>query len=112
MVRYRRLFPNVAVVARYYRHYRRNPPMGGWPEFNAAVACALAGHGEAARNFFGLAMAGGHDDREWVTAFLTDSAYLSTISGDVEQFRSVIVERVRRTRELQKLSPVGEIKFS
>ncbi|MFN8424159.1 MAG: hypothetical protein U0470_12540 [Anaerolineae bacterium] len=106
--RYRRLFPNVPAVCRYYR---RNPPIGAWPRFNAAVACALAGHGDVARNFFRLAMAGGDDDRDWVREFDADAAHLSTIAGDVEQFRSVVVERVRRTREMQRLSPVDEIEF-
>ncbi len=107
--RYRAMFTDVRAVARYYSE---SLPTTFWPTFNAAVACGLVGAVEQARRFFLNVTGLKGDDRDWVLAAQADAEQLSTIAGDPIRFHEVVAERVRRTRELQKLPPVAVVDFS
>lgn len=98
--RYRKMFANVEAVARYYI---RSGPEGFWQKFNAAVACALADQSKDAHRQFSELRRFGHDSRDWVVAALSDAKHLDSIADDIVRFRDIVLERVRRTRELLKL---------
>lgn len=104
---YRKRFPRIDEVCNYYL---RTDPVGLWPNFNAAVACALAGRVSEARAFFAK-VAKEHDDREWVLAARAEAEELSSIMADSEQFRGLITDRVRKTRALQKLPHIPTVDF-
>jgi hypothetical protein len=105
---YRSLFPNVGAVSSYYLSHR---PDGFWENFNAAVACALAGRPEDAQRFFNHVTESSDDDRDWVLAAQSDAKHLSAAASHTERFRQAIAERVRRTRELHTLPPVSRVDF-
>jgi len=106
--RYRRLFPNVDAV---YSYYLCHHPTGFWPNFNAGVACALAGQPKNAQRFFSQVTESKEKVLDWFLAAQADAKQLSALAPDAERFRRAVADRVRRTRELQKLPPVSRIDF-
>jgi hypothetical protein len=103
--RYRRLFPSVMAVSKFYLSC--DPP-DGWPVFHAGIACALAGKLAEARRFFNNLIEDKDDDRDWVVELQADAEYLSALAVDGERFRQVVIERVRQGRDLLKL-PVPQL---
>jgi hypothetical protein len=71
------------------------------------VACGVAGDGAAARRFFRSVIEPKDDDRDWVLAAQADAEQLDRVVRDVRGFREIVGERVRKTRELQKLPSVS-----
>ena len=106
--RYRRLFPNVAAVCRYYL---RHPPNGFWPNFNAAVACALTGKPKDAQRLFSQLTESKEKVLDWFLAAQADAKQLGSLASNTELFRQTMADRVRRTREFQKLPPVSSVDF-
>jgi hypothetical protein len=105
--RYRELFPDIKAVADFYI---RKPPVIFWPSFHAAVACAAAGQVKEAERFF-KNVTDFDDKRDWVVAAQAEAVALMSIASRPDEFRAVLVERVQRTRALQRLAPAGSIDF-
>jgi len=106
--RYRRLFSSVTAVSNYILFHR---PVGFWPSFHAAVACAVAGQPDDAGIFFGNMTEPKGNDPGWMLAAHTDAAQLRAIAADTERFREVTADRILRTRELQKLASIESVDF-
>jgi hypothetical protein len=106
--RYRSLFPDLAAVANYYH---RHPPESFWPNFNAAVVCALAGQQDDAQRFFRRVVEPKDDDRNWVLTAQADAEHLRLLAPFTERFRKTIAERILQTREHLRLPPVSHITF-
>jgi hypothetical protein len=106
--RYRRRFPNVGKVCRFYAWH---PPVGLWANFHAGIACALAGRPKRALRFFDRVMREADKGIDWMVAAKVDAQHLAAIAGEREEFRQTIGERVRRTRDLLKLSPNSALSF-
>ena len=109
VTRYRELFSSVDAVARYYLS---DPPKGFWFTFHAAVACALTGRAQEARNFF--AVFNGFKDEygsTYVREAQEEAKQLLAIVEDTMRVRDMIAERIRRTRELQKLPAINSLAF-
>jgi hypothetical protein len=108
VARYRKLFPNVHEVC---VHYLRQKPTGFWPNFHAAVACALAGEGDEARRHFKQVADWDAGNREWFIKEQAEARFLSAIVDDVARFRAVVAERVHLARKLQKLPILKTLNF-
>jgi len=104
--RYRELFSNIANVCDYYV---AREVANGWPCYHAAIACALANKLDVARALF-KRFAEPKDNNEFVANAQDDSRFLASLVGR-HQFREVMADRVRQTREIQKLPAVGAIGF-
>jgi hypothetical protein len=104
--RYRKLFPNIAKVCEYFLGQEL---ANGWPCYHAAIACALANKLDVARAFF-KRFAEPKDNNEFVANAQDDSKLLASLVG-THQFRELIADRVRQTREIQKLPAVAPISF-
>ena len=92
----------------YYLWHR---PEQFWPSLDAAVGCALAGRADDARRFFNQVTEPDDDNRGWVVAAQCDARNLSALAADPMHFREVIAERVRRTRQVQKLPSISSVDF-
>lgn len=99
VARYRTLFQTVQMVSRFYLNRR---PDSFWPSFNAGVACGLAGHWPAAREFFARVIQT-DDNRAWALAAREDATRLDSLVNDKNAFRELVLGRVVRTRQMLKL---------
>jgi len=106
--RYRSLFSNISSVCRYYEQHH---PDGFWPTFNAGIAYALAGQPEKAELFFRNVMLQRDDNHDWVLAAQDEAKKLSAAAPETAKLRDMIVKRIQRTRDLQKLPPVSHFDF-
>lgn len=110
---YRQLFPNINEVC---KHCLQQDLSGLWAPFHAAVACALAGNPDEARRLFrrvlDIAQSSWPANTDWVTAAQADAAQLATIASDSALFRQIVVDRVHRTRDLQKLPTIATVGFA
>jgi hypothetical protein len=104
--RYRALFPNIANLAEYYSG---QDLASGWPCYNAAIACALSNKVDVARSLF-KRFAEPRADNEFIANVQDDSKLLASLVG-THQFCEVIADRVRQTRETQKLPAVAHFSF-
>lgn len=106
--RLRNLFLTIAAVRDYFE--RTTDGAGLWQWFDAAVACALSGRPEHARELFKKVVSV-KEDRDWVKEAQSDARQLSALIFRPEQFHETIVERIRKSRELQKLCPAADVAF-
>ena len=104
--RYRALFPNIAKVCEYYQNQE---VANGWPCYHAGIVCALADKIEAARAFF-KRFAEPRDNNEFVANAQDDSSLLASLVG-TNEIRELLADRVRQTREIQKLPAVARLSF-
>jgi len=109
ILRLRSQFVSPADVCMYYA--KRADDVDLWQSFDVAVASALSGKTEQARRLFDKAINGNKDDYDWVRKARSDAEELSALALKPKRFREVIVERIRKTRELQKLRPIPELEF-
>lgn len=106
VTRYRALFPNIAQTCEYYL---QQDLTRGWPCYHAAIACALAKKDDAARSMF-QRFAEPKDNNSFVAAAQDESKQLALLVG-TDKFRDIIADKVRETREIQKLPEVAPISF-
>ena len=102
---YRSVFPDVRSVCDYY--IQRNVE-DIWANLHAGIACALVKEKGKADQFFNNVLES-RDGAQWEEAVRLDAAQLRLLSKDHEAFQSCIIERVKRTRALQKLPEVLEL---
>ncbi|HEY2786174.1 MAG TPA: hypothetical protein VGJ05_14500 [Fimbriiglobus sp.] len=106
VTRYRDLFPNIGKVCEYYLGQE---VANGWPCYDAAIACALANKFDDSHAFF-KRFAEPSDNNAFVANAQDDSRFLASLVG-THQFREVIADRVRQTRDTLKLPAVGRFSF-
>jgi hypothetical protein len=106
VARYRALFPNIAKAC---EHYLQQDLAPGWPCYHAAIACALANKVDVARSLLER-FADPKDNNDFVTAARDEARGLVPLVGTV-RFRELIAEKVRRTRNIQKLPAVASVSF-
>jgi hypothetical protein len=107
--RWRKTLPSVTNLCSYYA--RQMTTGNIWPEFNAAIACALGGNGKLSQGFFEKIASMENLTTDWAKAAVADAKELSGIASDREQFRRVIVERIHRCRAAHKLAELPAIDF-
>lgn len=107
---YRRLFPNIQRVCEFYLR-QRTQPGGYWRNYDAGVACAIAGRPGDAIGFFDLFLEQRVDHPEWLVVEQEDAARLKALALNTQQFRAQAADRIRRTRELQKLPSLATVDF-
>jgi hypothetical protein len=110
VLRNRSLFPSIRDVCQYY--LLKANGLEYWQCFDAAVACGLSGKPKQARQFFSKVVNGDDRDIEWVRNARSDAEQLAALTYFPEKFELSILERVRRTRDLQGLAPVSNLSFS
>ena len=108
--RYRLQFPNIDSVSEFYVGRPSMGP-GHWQNFHAGVACGISGKPNEAVRFFDQFLALTGDRPEWLVTAQADAERLKALSADTIQFHTVIANRVRQTRELQKLPCVTTFNF-
>jgi hypothetical protein len=108
--RYRQLFPNIERVRQLYLRKQTLSP-GNWSTFHAGVACAISGKPAESVRFFDRFLAARDNRPGWLVAAQADAERLRALAGNTLEFRKLMAERVRDTRERQKLSNTREINF-
>jgi hypothetical protein len=106
---YRKLFRSIHGVSDYYR---RNAPKTFWACFNASLAHSLAGRTKAGTKLLSTCLEGSLSDPKWLKEARSDAQTLSEVIGDEEQFRDIILGRIRETRKQHNLPPLAEIDFN
>lgn len=86
-------------------------PPGDWRAFHAGVACGIAGRPEEAAHFFDQFLTRQVDPPEWVIVAQTDAEKLKGLATNTGKFREFMTNRIRRARELQKLSALTVFSF-
>lgn len=77
----------------------------GWPIYDAAIACGLAGEVSASKEFFDRVHAWRTDGYEWQEKLKSEAGSLAAILKQPKQFRSTILAAIARNRNLMRLSP-------
>ena len=76
----------------------------GWPIYDAAIACALAGKVSAAQEFFNRIQAWQTDGYEWQLELKSEAEALSGLLNQPSKFRSTILATIERNRKLMRFS--------
>lgn len=105
---YRNLFPSINKLSDYYLRGRRN--LSPAQNFDAGIACGIAGRVKAAHKFF-TSFLETKDDRDWALAMQGDAQELKSMLEKGDQFRQVIEERIMSSREREKLSKIAGVDF-
>jgi hypothetical protein len=106
VARYRALFPNISSVCEYLLQIELAP---GWPWYDAGIACALVDKRHEARELL-KKFTQLKDTNEFVAAAQEEAERLISLVGTA-QFRELIAEKVRKTREIQKLPELDIVSF-
>jgi hypothetical protein len=77
----------------------------GWPVYNAAVACALAGDTASAQNFFDRMQAWSTNGSDWELALKKRSENLAMLLDKPAQLREKISAQIDERRAEMKLPP-------
>jgi len=77
----------------------------GWPGFDAAIACGLAGDAVAARQYFEQVATWDNEGRPWRLKAQKDAAALSALLDRSRLFREAVVEFIAQRRQLMRLPP-------
>jgi hypothetical protein len=109
ITRWRSTCSSVTKLCNYYTKHKKTGNI--WPEFNAAIACALCGNAELSKGFFAEIAAIENLTTDWAREAVADAKELSAIVSDREGFRRVIAERIHRCRTLHKLPAISAIDF-
>lgn len=105
--RYRLLYPSVGAAA---ERLAGMTPKGLWTTFHAAVACGLAGRSADAKRLFEEVMR--TDERQdWAQIVVASAREYTSVVDDVPGFRNRIEDVVRRTRRLQRLDEIADVRF-
>lgn len=105
--RYRLLYPSVGSAA---ERLAGMTPKGFWTTFDAAVACGLAGRSSEAKRLFEEVVR--TDERQdWALAAVSLAREYMSAVDDLPGFRSRIEDVVRRTRRLQRLDEIVDVRF-
>ena len=87
-------------------HIKANNVRAGWPGFDAAIACGLAGDAVAARQYFDQVAAWDDTDgRPWRVQAQKDAAALMARLDRPRTFREAVVEYIAQRRQLMRLPP-------
>lgn len=86
-------------------HIKANDSRAGWPGFDAAIACGLAGDATTAHQYFDKVAAWDTDRRPWRVQPQKDAAALAALLDRPRHFREAIVECIARRRQLMRLPP-------
>ena len=108
--RYRLLFPNINSVCDFCLK-RPAMPEHHWQTFDAGVACAIAGRPSDAVRFLDRFLTPMVDRPKWLIAAQSDAQKLKELAPNTIEFRELVANRIRRTRELQKLPALADVDF-
>ena len=105
---YRSQFPTIHAVSDYYIQH---VPTGLWPMFNAGIAHGLSGRADVGNRLLRRCADGTAEDAEWAREVRSDAKQIAMLIEDKGRFRRLVSQRVRETRELQKLPSRPEVDF-
>lgn len=91
--------------AKILNHIKENDTRAGWPGFDAAVACGLAGDATTARQYFDKVAAWETNASPWRTRAKMDTAALVALLEHPQEFRAAVSEYVAQRRQLMRLPP-------